>query len=285
MISALVLVLWFVPDLLGSGNPFEGALRARQSTGAPAGEALEAIGRAAAMPLAALWFLAVWFAYRELRIGRRFPAAMLAGAGAWIGLVAIGAAIGFAGLPRFVAPAAGIVCVLGGAGFARLVKAALEHAVPTSARFRRGLYTRPQGDAGVGSRARIVAIVLASVLVALAVGGQAAERALRIPNVVEEATAFARDVSDLFKAAEAAGPLTRDCEAFFISDLRFQSALAWQRDRPLADIDVRVESAPPEGTFFVLKRDWRALRAASEVGRPVAAAGQWTTYAVACGEA
>ena len=50
--AVAVPALWLVPDLLGSGDALTGAERAREATGAPLHEAVEALGRALEMPLA-----------------------------------------------------------------------------------------------------------------------------------------------------------------------------------------------------------------------------------------
>ena len=117
---ATVPLLWFVPDLIASGSIFTGADRAREGSGTPPIEALEVLGRAAALPLAVLWagFAAAMIEAR--RAGDRRVAVIGYGALAWIVLVAAMAAAGYAGLPRFLAPAAGVVCALGAAGLARL---------------------------------------------------------------------------------------------------------------------------------------------------------------------
>ena len=117
--ALLVPLAWFVPDLIGAGNPLEGPGRpaaAGSSSGRCRG-GRAGPGRAARRDL-----------------GRRRPRSspecrrsaasasfsiLLAGALAWVGVVAAMAVGGFAGLPRFLAPATAVFAVLGAAGLAR----------------------------------------------------------------------------------------------------------------------------------------------------------------------
>ena len=108
-VALLVPALWLAPELLGAGDG--GARRAQTGTSNPA----ESLGWAALLPLAVAWPLAL-AALRE-----RAARLLAVGALAWIAVVAAMTVAGFAGLPRFVAPAAAVVCVLGGAGLAALV--------------------------------------------------------------------------------------------------------------------------------------------------------------------
>ncbi|MGH2953958.1 MAG: hypothetical protein ACRDK9_08045, partial [Solirubrobacterales bacterium] len=114
--AVAVPVLWLVPDLIGSGDPLTGARRAREGTGSALGEGIEAVGRSLELPLAALWPAAAWALFSARRAGERVIVALAIGALAWIAVVAALAAAGYAGLPRFAAPAAALVCVLGGVG-------------------------------------------------------------------------------------------------------------------------------------------------------------------------
>ena len=269
ILSVLVLVLWFVPDVLGAGNPFEGASRARQDTGAPLAEALEAVGRAAAMPLAALWLLAIGFAWVEARAGHRVPAVLLLAAGGWVALVAVGSAVGYAGLPRFMVPAAALACVLGGAGMARMVGAAVDWRASTNWR-------------ASGMRLARGRVLVLTVVLGLAIVGQAVERASRFPSDIREASAFHRSVVDLFTTARMSAPVVSRCGDVTVSELTVQSALAWALERPLAEVDIRVRSAPQRGTAFVDRRHAAAVQASSAGGRAIISNGQWTVYEVGC---
>ncbi|HVD38655.1 MAG TPA: hypothetical protein VNC15_07465, partial [Solirubrobacterales bacterium] len=120
-------IAWFVPDLLGAGNPLEGGETARAGGLEPL-DGLAVLGRALAAPLAACWVGLALLLRRGALVDHgltkapgndRILAILLAGAAAWILLVAAMAVAGFAGLPRFLAPATAIVAILGSIGIAR----------------------------------------------------------------------------------------------------------------------------------------------------------------------
>ena len=81
-------VLWLIPDLVGSGSPFTGATRAREGTGSPPLEAIEALGRSLDLVLAALWVGAAYAVYNARQAGERAIPVLGYGALAWIAIVA-----------------------------------------------------------------------------------------------------------------------------------------------------------------------------------------------------
>jgi hypothetical protein len=120
LLAAAVAVpaLWFVPELLASGDPLRSGARARiPNPGQPAQAAvpaLAALGEAVALPLWPLWAGAAISAVR-------LPAArpLLAAGLAWIALVAAMAQAGFSGEPRYALPGAALIAIAGAAGLAR----------------------------------------------------------------------------------------------------------------------------------------------------------------------
>ncbi len=122
--AVAVPALWFVPELLASGDPVRSGARARvPNPGQPAEAAVPALAslrEAAAQPLWPLWAGAALAA-------ALVPAsrALLAAGVAWIGLVAVMAQAGFSGEPRYALPGAALVAVAGAAG---LAAAARRHA-------------------------------------------------------------------------------------------------------------------------------------------------------------
>ncbi len=72
------------------------------------------------MVLAGLWVAAGYAVWTARQRGEREIVVLAAGALAWIAVVAVLAAAGYAGIPRFAAPAAAIGCVLGAVGVVRL---------------------------------------------------------------------------------------------------------------------------------------------------------------------
>jgi hypothetical protein len=125
MALALPLV-WFVPEWVGAGDPFYGAWVARASREAHqtqqlATPELTALGRAIGLALLPLSLAALVAVVDAARRRSSVPLVLAGGAVAWIAIVVAMTAQGYAGLGRFSLPAAAVICVLGGAGLARLV--------------------------------------------------------------------------------------------------------------------------------------------------------------------
>src|SRR5436190_1578230 len=121
-------VLWFGGDYLGSGHPFEGGHLARLSREAmllqrgdePA--PLDVLGRAAlTLPLALLPGIPVAMVEGWRR---RDPIVLALGAGGllWLAEVVCLAALGYAGVPRFLFPAAAALAVVGAVGTVSLLR-------------------------------------------------------------------------------------------------------------------------------------------------------------------
>jgi hypothetical protein len=136
LVAAAVAVpaLWFVPELLASGDPLRSGARARiPNPGQPAEAAIPALAslrEAVALPLWPLWAGAAIAAVLV-------PAArlLLAAGLAWIALVAAMAQAGFSGEPRYALPGATLIAIAGAAG---LVAAATRRR-PAIARGRRAI--------------------------------------------------------------------------------------------------------------------------------------------------
>jgi MFS family permease len=122
--ALLVILLWFVPEKLGSGDFFRGASRAREPVaGSPAqssfpfGAVFTNGASALIYPIYAAALLAVLDAIRR----RRTPVlAVAALATLWMLAVAALAQKGFTGNLRYVMLPAALVCAIAGAGVARL---------------------------------------------------------------------------------------------------------------------------------------------------------------------
>jgi hypothetical protein len=130
-IAALLLLaippLWLVPEWIGAGNAFHGTTLARfsmeaQQTQRLAHPVLAVVSRGFGLLLVPLWLGAVAELVHAWRTRERLPLALGAGALAWIALVAGMTAVGYAGVARFMLPAAAIACVLGAAGAWRVVE-------------------------------------------------------------------------------------------------------------------------------------------------------------------
>jgi len=222
---AAVAVLWFVPDMLGSGSFLTGADRAREGSGSPPLEALEVLGRAAVLPLFALWigFAIAAFAARDR--GDRALVAVAAGVLAWVALVAVMAAGGYAGLPRFLAPAAAVAVAIGAAGLAALLVRAVRE--------------RPRSS-------------LAAVAAVLALGFvvQGAFRAVALTDNAANATRISELRDDLEAVVEDTGAeRIRDCGEVVVGAIEGQTALAWLLELPIDDVDVS-RTPPARGVYF-----------------------------------
>jgi hypothetical protein len=131
--GALALVLWFVPEYLGSGDWLRAAERARQpnpdSAAFAASPFLEVFRRSAGVLMApvyvggAIGTLAAARAWRRGR-GGRVPVLLAGIATVLMVAVALMTEAGFAGNLRYVALPAALVCVLAGAGWVELVRGA-----------------------------------------------------------------------------------------------------------------------------------------------------------------
>jgi hypothetical protein len=229
--------LWLVPDLLGSGSFLTGADRAREGTGSPPVEALEVLLRTAILPLAALWAgYALAIADARRRDDRAVIVVAVA-ALAWIGLVAMMAAGGYAGLPRFVAPAVGVVCALGASGLASVGARAL---APVAA----------------GGRVRAVAVAAATLAVAFVV--QAGVRAAELEEAASDANTISAAHDDLGRILEARGEeRLRGCGPVVVNAIEGQTAVAWKLDLPIDEVEVSRE-IPAGGIYLERIGDgWR----------------------------
>nr|MBA3508821.1 hypothetical protein [Thermoleophilaceae bacterium] len=114
---AAVPLLWFVPDWIGSGDPFHGREVAQQASGDR--DVLDLLGAAVALVTVPVLALAAvgWAA----ELGNRSSAAELGSvAVAWLAFVAVLVLLGYPSSERFVALPAALVCVMAGVGVARL---------------------------------------------------------------------------------------------------------------------------------------------------------------------
>lgn len=238
---------WFLPDLISTGDAATGAGIAREDSGSAPGEVLEVLGRAALAPLAAVWAgLALLVAdWRRRGTAPAEERILLAGALAWIGVVAAMAGFGYAGLPRFFAPATAVLSVLAGIGVARAL---------------------------AGRRGSLPAVGVA--VLAVAAGGLAL-RIGDVPEDVREAGDYHRAVEDVFALERRVGR-----EEFLscrnrttVSDLLIETALAWRLDAPLSDIGSRPR--PRRGVVVI------PARRPTE-GAEIARAGEWAAVRLRC---
>jgi hypothetical protein len=248
-IAAVVLIplAWFVPDIVGAGNPLEGGETARAGGIEPL-DGLEVLGRALAAPLAAAWIGLALLLWRERdELGRPLQT-LLAGAAAWVLLVALMAIGGFAGLPRFLAPATAVVAVLGGIGIARTGAA--------------------QGLPSMGLQR-----VLVTAALAIAIAGFA-WRAAQVPGDLDVVERQTRSLNHLFDLVDGVGdPALLACQdRVRMTHVREQTALAWKLDEPIASAPIR--RRPKHGVALSTKP--------IPGGAVIASAGTWRATVLPC---
>ena len=129
----VVLALWFLPELWGSGDLLRSAERANDPLTSsvahadrPAVEALKAGTSLLAAPLFALAAVALCAAIVAFRRRRAQGAVLAIGALAagWTGLIMLMTEAGYSGNPRYLMLGAALTAVLAGVGVARLARAA-----------------------------------------------------------------------------------------------------------------------------------------------------------------
>jgi hypothetical protein len=266
-VAILLFLAWFVPDVVGAGNPLEGGETARAGGIEPL-DGLAVLGRALAAPLAAAWigialllwrgdFVNQWFAKAPRAEADRSLAILLAGAAAWIFLVAVMAVAGFAGLPRFLAPASAVIAVLGGVGVAR---AAAERG--------RAFPSHRGKSSAAGPRRGLRPVVVATLVIAFA---GFAWRAAQVPGDVRVVERQTRSLDHLFDLVDATGPaeLLACQDRVRMTHVREQTALAWKLDEPIAAVPIRfrprygvaLSTKPvPGGDVITHAGRWRATR-------------------------
>lgn len=247
--AVLIPLAWFVPDLLAAGDPLQGSEAARQG-GIDLGELAQVAGRALAAPLGAIWLGVVLFLVsgerREAAGADRALVVLLAGAAAWVAVVAAMAVLGYAGLPRFLAPASAAFAIVGAVGIARAGA--------------RGLV------AGAG-RPGLATLAIAALVLAVAGFGL---RAAQVPADIETIEAQTRSQSDLFELTDRVGPerLLACGGHVRVGNLLAQTALAWHLHEPIESIRVRrrprygvvLSTKPLPGVLLARVGAWRAIQ-------------------------
>jgi hypothetical protein len=258
-VAVLIPLAWFVPDIVGAGTPLEGGETARAGGIEPL-DGFEVLGRALAAPLAAAWLGVALLLWRE-RDGLDRPLAiLLAGAGTWILLVALMAIAGFAGLPRFLAPATAGVAVLGGVGIAR--------AGTVASKRSRHLHRYAEQKTGALPRGALRILLAATLFLAVVGFGH---RLAQLPGDLDVIERQTNSIEHLFDLVEETGDarLLACQERVRMTHVREQTALAWKLDEPISSVLIRyrprsgvaVSTKPiPQGDLFAHSGRWRATR-------------------------
>ena len=216
---------WFVPPWIGSGQPFLAATHAKEYNGHlgkhPLLEVLRRGWNLQIPPMFVLGLVAVaiaWFG----RPRNRLVLSLAAAAAAWWALVVAMTLDGYPGLERFYLPAAGITCVLAGAGIVQ------------AARLLGEAVRRPRSDASVsGKRAAPVlsaALGIALLLVALSVPfstGRISDARAQRPLASKAVTRFDQLTAAVAAVGGHAG--VYPCHSSFAAvNHSAQTALAWK---------------------------------------------------------
>jgi hypothetical protein len=261
---APVPLLWFLPELWGSGELLRSAGRARvlepdspALADHPALAVLRDFARSLIAPVALAALAAVALAVRRPRAEPATLALALLG-GAWVLLVAAMTQAGYPGETRYLVAATAAASVLAGVGLARLAAA---------------------GAAALGRLAlpRAAATLAAVAVVGLAVGAIVAlalPRAKLVPRVARGLGQDARVWHDLRGAVSRAGGRTRllRCGPAYAA-ARYVPMVAWELR--LRGIEVGLEPRVPGVVAQLPERQGgRALPAAGRRFRLLAAAGE-----------
>lgn len=230
-VAILIPLAWFVPDIIGAGNPLEGGETARAGGIEPL-DGLEVLGRAFAAPLAAAWIGLTLLLYRERDELDPPLKLLLAGATAWTVLVAAMAMAGFAGLPRFLAPATAAIAILGGVGLARAGAS-----IPSRSQTGRSGHLHRYATQMTG--APLVLRVLLAATLFIAAGG-IAWRAAQVPDDIEVVERQTHSIEHLFDLVSKAGSATLlACQDHArMTRVREQTALAWKLDEPISKVPI-----------------------------------------------
>jgi hypothetical protein len=267
---ALVPVLWFGPELWGSGDPLRASSRARDpNAGSPAfaeRPALEILRLTEELLLSpvilgALLALALaGIAFARARRGRT-PLVVGAAAAAWVALVAAMTEAGYAGNPRYLVLAVAGACVLAGVGLASVARGAAGLVRDVSGREPLAL------AAGVAAAVAIVAASAASAREA-ATGLEAQYGALRAEGILYRDLTTAVERAGGRHAVLACGrPITGPYHV---------PALAWR-----LHVHSEIVTMEPEtpGIVFSERDDRTLVLPADAPFRHVAAAGEWDVLA------
>jgi hypothetical protein len=209
-------LLWLLPPYLATGRRF-GASDPALNTGLVTPSPLTVLHRGATIvifPVAILAVVGLVLALRRGR-GRALAMALAAAAGLWAATVAAMAQVGFAGLQRFMLPAAAAGCVLAGAGVG---------------------WTLQWLQQAVGRRSQLI-VALGLTIIAGLFGWRAyisvADASLAVRDVQKRADAL----HSLDRAITRAGGANRLLACGFpTADLAFQSALAWRLNRAVGRV-------------------------------------------------
>jgi hypothetical protein len=209
-------VFWFVPTKVGSGQWFLAATHASEYNGhLGSSPVIEALRRAWNLQVPPVVFGAVaavvltWLRERD-----KVTLGLAAVAVAWILVVVVMVIDHYPGLERFFLPASAILCVLAGAGYARLAVLAAD-AVKSS---------------GSGRRAITIAaaVALLGLSVAVPIVRARIDGARSVPGTADQAVTILNQLSDAVKAVGGKAKVLPCKTSAVAINHGVQTALAWK---------------------------------------------------------
>jgi hypothetical protein len=214
----LVPLLWFLPELWGSGDLLRSSERAQiPNPGAPAladYPALEVLQRFVRMLVPPIVVGALGAAVLAVRRREAELLALVAGTAGWVALVALMSEAGFSGEERYLLVAAALASVLAGVAAGRLLSLAAERAP----------HAAPAGAAAAVACTAILAVPAAR-------------------DLGDELAYAAELRADLAAAVDEAGGTSRlrDCGALYAGRARFP-LIAWHVDAHISDLSLEPRS-------------------------------------------
>ena len=281
--AAIVPLLWFGPDLLGAGGALGASHTAR---GVPSpGSAkladvpfLAVLGDTATistLPAVLGALLAAW-------LGGPLTRRIFIAAAAWVVIVAVMTAAGYAGNPRYLVAAAALGAALAGAGAVLLATRAAARLTGGDGEVAHTGSPRP-GDHEAAPRvavpvwaAPLGALVLVAAVV-LTTGGTLREQWTELGARAAAADAFDPMIE------EAGGRDALVACSRIRTSARARSLVAWRLDLPMRDLD-----AKPEAPAVIIRSKWfygQGLEPAVQPGfEPLVTTPRWQIV-TACGPA
>ena len=265
----LVPVLWFGPELWGSGNPLRASSRARNPilgttsfADRPALEVLRSSGALMVTPVAVGAFVALATSVLSVLRGRRDGPvlALSLAAGAWIAIVAVMTEVGYSGNPRYLILSSALACVLAGVGWTRIVQAS-------------GALARLLSPGLMVRIALPVAVALALVVAALPfTDAQASDVREQFTRLSSQAELYENMERAIARAGGRDAVLR--CGKVFTGKYRVP-VLAWHLGVHLGDVEIH--PFPPGVIFYA--RGAPPLSSSKFPYRTIAQAGSWTVFA------
>lgn len=275
----LVLALWFLPELWGSGALFRSADRANAPTNPnspafaenPAIALLNQVRPVLLLPFKLGVLVAIAIAVVEFLRRRRdgLALALALGMAAWIAGIAAMTGAGYSGNPRYLMPATAVGVVLAGYGYVRVLGLA-DRAV-----------ARLTGDRRVAAGA-VAALAIATVVAAVPFVAPRAERLRKLAAQLHYQALLRRDLD---AAIERVGGPGRVLACGHPTTGPYQvPAVAWHLTTPMR----AVGSAPASpGIVFQTRATRRAppqpqLPPEGPRYRPIAVVGTWQLLSASC---